>query len=407
MAKTNGRYEIITENLSSWERALRLFESTTGMTVSLYLADGKRVLGPYATTPMGEHLLGSGAFGSGGTAERAEVEELIPILTLKETRVKLFADALTILGIPIKVEREVVGVIYAGWVFDHFPDPIECDRLSKIFSLSSMNFWQLARMQAPVSPEKLKIYEEMLVLMVSTMSEQMVSVKELRTASRIKDELLALVSHELKTPLTSLLLRVQMLKSQKITPDKMPGFIKSMEASTLLQSQMVEDLLDAAKIITGKFSVQSDEIDLKRLISEAVDLLSLQSADKEIRIQFTDIGGDYRFKGDALRLKQAILNLLSNSVKFTPRGGHISISLTRNISNYFIKVTDDGEGIDAEFVKEIFERFSQERERVSSKAGLGLGLFIVKRIIELHGGTIEVHSPGKNKGTVFEILLPH
>lgn len=407
MVKSDKKFEIITENLPSWERALVLFENMTGLTVSLYLASGERVIGPLSMSPLGMHLKELGAFKIGGVAQRSEKDELIPILALKETRIKLFADTLTILGIPIKVDKEVIGVIYAGWVFDHFADPIECERLSRLFGSSGMDLWQIARMQAPVSPEKLRIFQEMLELMVSTMSEQMFTLREFRNASRIKDELLALVSHELKTPLTSLLIRVQMLKTHKIAEEKMPEFIRSMESSTQLQSKLVDDLLDAAQIVTGKFSINREMVDLKKIIEESMDMLSFQCLEKNIKLQFSEVGGDYRYNGDGLRLKQVVINLLGNALKFTPPGGHISVGLTRNISNFLLKISDDGDGIDAGFVQEIFDRFSQERLKINSRAGLGLGLFIVKRIIELHNGSIDVFSAGKNKGTVFEVLLPH
>lgn len=407
MTKPLLRSEIILENLPSWEKALRLFEKTTGLTTSLYLASGVRVLGPFSSTPMGVHMIECRVFEDGGIAQRAEVDELIPILTLKEGRIKLFADALTILGIPVRIDNEVVGVIYAGWVFDHFADPIECERLSRLFGTSGVNLWQIARMQAPVSPEKLKIYQEMIELMVSTMTEQLVSMRELRHASKIKDEILALVSHELKTPLTSLLLRVQMLKNHKVSDEKMKTFISSMESSTLVQSKMVDDLLDAAQIATGKFNVSHTDMDLKDLLKESMELLSSQGLGKNLSMSLVDIGGDYRFSGDPLRLRQAFLNLLLNSIKFTRDGGKISVSLTRNLTNFHIQITDNGDGIEESFFPALFERFSQQKAIVNSKAGLGLGLFIAKKIFELHGGSIEIHSEGKGKGTVCEIILPH
>lgn len=397
---------IIEDNLESWERILRLFEKTSGLTCSLYLSNGKRLIGPISSTPMGEYLVAQGIFKENQVGHRIEIDELIPLHVLGEKRSKRFADALTILSIPIYSDGRVAGCIFAGWIFDHFPDPIECERIARIIGSNGLEFWQVARMQPPISPEKMKIHEEMLVLLVSTISEQLVSIKELSEASRIKDELLALVSHELKTPLTSLMLRIQMLKTNKVSAEKFPTFIRTMEDNTRVQTRLVEDLLDAAKIITGKFSLETHEFDLKMLLLSVIEEVSPIAHTKELTISFTDLGGDYRFNGDNIRLKQCFSNIISNSVKFTPAGGTIEVNITRNISNFLIRFKDSGKGVDKNFQTHIFERFAQHERTNSANSGLGLGLFIVKRIVDLHHGSIELESSGEGKGTIFEISLP-
>lgn len=376
------------------------------MITALYLADGTRVLGPFTTTPQGEMLVGTGAFERGRMAFHAEQEELIPIYQLKAPREKRFADILTILGVPVMVEKKICGVVFAGWVFDHFPDPIECDRLATLFGIPPITFWQTARTQAPVSREKLSIFLDSLQLLISTMTDQMKAIRDLRESSRIKDEVLALVSHELKTPLTSLLLRVQMLKAHRVPEDRMGTFISSLETNTLLQTQLVEDLLDAAKITANRLVIEEVPMDLKELIDEVTELVRTPATDKHLNLTFTHAGGDYRCYADPRRLRQCFLNILTNAVKFTPEGGSVDVHLERGMTDFYISVTDNGIGIEALRLPYIFERFFQHDRDTKAPSGLGLGLYIVKRIVELHHGTVSAESRGHNRGTKIRIALP-
>lgn len=405
----NSAKEIVLANLAQWERALALFEKTTGLTTSLYLSDSQRVLGPFANTPLGSELTRSGAFNQYQLAHRAEIEELIPVIALQEMRTKKIADALTVLFMPIRVDGKIIGVVVTGWVFDHFADPIECDRVSQLFGIPSMQLWQIARMQAPVSPEKIAIYQEMLTLIISTLTDQLISIKILKDAAKVKDELLNMVSHELKTPLTSLLLRVQMLRSHRVPENKIDSFIEGMEINAKVQSRLIEDLLDAAKIASGKFQLTPTPLDLHQVLTETMDLVSDVAQKKSVTLDYYHLGNDYRYNGDELRLKQALWNLLMNAIKFSPEKSKIEVSLTRNISHFMIRVRDEGLGIDSRHFSLIFDRFTQaaKDEMITpNEGGLGLGLFIVKNIIEGHGGTIEVDSQGANKGSTFELFLP-
>lgn len=407
MSLIKSKQEIILSNIPQWEKTLSLFEKATGLIASLYITPTTRVAGPFATHPLGTFLVKSGVFELNQVAHRSEIEEMIPLQVQKSVRIKKFADALSIICIPLIIDKELVGVIYAGWVFDHFADPIECDRLGRLFGLSGFDFLQIARIQAPVSPEKLRIYEEMLCMMVTGQIEQLIANQELKQASRVKDEIFSVVSHELKTPLTSMLLSVQMLKNRKISTDKFSEYINRIERNALFQSQLIEELLDASKIMSGDFSIEPSVIDLKSIIDESVHMISNELESKSLKIDFKDYGGNFTYKGDYLKLRQSFWSLLANSVKHTPAGGKISITLSKTYSGYSLSFKDSGVGIDKDYLPKLFETFSREEQNpLSPTAGLGLGLFIVKRIIELHDGSIEVASEGKEKGANVSIFLP-
>lgn len=402
----NPLFSIIRDNIPQWERALSLFERATGLTTSLYYADGKRALGPFVSTPLGETLLNSGAFAEGMVAHRAEIEEMIPVVALGEIRHKKFADSLAVIFIPIMVNDSLIGAVATGWVFDHFADPLECDRLAKIFGLQNLDFWVMARTQSPVSPEKLHIYQDMLGLIVSTLTDQMIALRELTHSMKIKDDILLLVSHELKTPMTSLMLRLQMLKGHKVPEWKFDSFMEKLEVSAKVQTRLIEDLVDAAEISSGHFHLRKGPLDLSSILQETVKLVSGIAEEKSVLINFSHLGGDYRSVGDGARLKQVFMELLLNAVKASPKKSGVDVRLDRNISTFVISIRDRGKGITEDVLPRIFQVFSHGIDKDLSDRGLGLGLYIAKNIIQKHGGTIDVESKGVGSGATFVVRIP-
>lgn len=401
------RENLIRNSIQDWSQAIELFARTTNMTASLYLQSGLRVCGPFGYTPLAQFLQSSGKFKEGEIAQYCEQRELLKVISTGKKTSFDFAQSLRIEAIPVKYQDELLGVVMLGWTFDHFPDPIECERIARDLSLPGNQMWQMARLQSPTSNEKFTVYEDMLKLLMSTLTQQLIAFQKVKEASRVKDELLAIVSHELKTPLTSLLLRIQMLKSHKVDPEKMDNFLKSMEVNAKMESKLIDDLLDAARMVTGKYHFEPKLIDLQKTLYGAVDMISDAARERELNLVVNGLEKPSPIYGDPIRLSQAIINLLNNSIKFTPMGGKIEITLRNNISNYEIHIQDNGQGIDDNFMPQMFEIFSQPSKKTGSiSSGLGLGLALVKNIIDLHNGKIEVQSLGENLGTKFEIKLP-
>ncbi len=401
------KFDLITDFLPDWERMLELFSKASGMTSSLYLPDRTRVAGPYAGSAFGKFLVDSGLFAVDELAHTFEAERSYLATVEKKFEDLRFKDGLTVKLLPILSHNQVLGVVVFGWYFDHFPDPVECFKLSKVFKQPETAFWQAASVQAPTSREKATNHAEMLSLLCSTLTQQLTYLKHATVNARLKDELLAVVSHELKTPLTSILLRVQMLKKNGLQPEKLMDFAHSLESNALVQVKLIEDLLDAAKVITGKFKIEFLPIDLKTVVLAAVNTVEASASKKDIAILTTGLDASYPFMGDGFRLQQAFWNVLANSVKFSSPGGKIHVSLTQNVSSYVIKIQDHGQGIEPSFMPFLFNKFSQhESEEIHGNGGLGLGLSLVKTIIELHHGTVEVESAGAGKGSTFQINLP-
>ncbi|HEY8133133.1 MAG TPA: ATP-binding protein [Thermoanaerobaculia bacterium] len=221
-----------------------------------------------------------------------------------------------------------------------------------------------------------------------------------------KDRMLATVSHELRTPLTSILGWTTLLRSLGADAETTQLALASIEQSARLQSRLVEDLIDVSKAAAGKLRIDVSEIDLRDVLEASLETMRPAAEAKRVRLSTSIHVADLRMSGDAARLQQVFWNLLSNAVRFTPAGGKIDLSVSRDDGSVLVRVTDTGAGIEKEFLAHVFEPFAQENESGQSIAGLGLGLSIARRLVELHGGTISAASEGRGRGAEFAVRLP-
>lgn len=229
-------------------------------------------------------------------------------------------------------------------------------------------------------------------------------------ADRMKDEFLATLSHELRTPLNAVLGWAQILRL-KITDasDDIRRGLEAIERNARLQTQLIDDLLDMSRIISGKVRLDLQEVNPIESIDAAIETLLPTATTKGVRIEKNLAVDASPISGDPSRLQQIVWNLLSNAVKFTPRGGVVQVLLSRSACSdaIVIDVTDNGIGIASDFINHVFERFRQADASTSrSHSGLGLGLAIVKQLVDLHGGTVRATSPGHGLGTTMSITLP-
>lgn len=225
-------------------------------------------------------------------------------------------------------------------------------------------------------------------------------------ANRAKDDFLATVSHELRTPMTATLGWVRMLQMGTLDETTEVVALDAIERSTRAQAKLIEDILDVAGIISGKFHLEVAPVDLRVVVSNAIETLHPAAAAKQIAVS-TSFDGVHAVQGDAARLQQIVWNLLANAIKFGNRGGHIDVKVSRHDGTARIEVTDDGPGIEADFLPHVFDRFRQaDSGATRTHGGLGLGLAIVRHLSELHGGTVSAASPGRGQGATFTVELP-
>ena len=231
--------------------------------------------------------------------------------------------------------------------------------------------------------------------------------QEAERAGRIKDEFLATLSHELRTPLHAIFGWTQIIKLNPRDEAAISEGINVIDRNVRLQTELIEDLLDMSRIISGKVRLDMRRVRLPELIDAALDSVMPALSAKTIRLEKV-VGSDVEYvSGDPGRLQQVLWNLLTNAIKFTPKEGTIQVRAHRVASHLEIRVTDTGEGIAPEFLSQLFERFSQsDASTTRNHGGLGLGLSIVRHLVEMHGGTIRAESPGVGQGATFVLSLP-
>jgi signal transduction histidine kinase len=257
----------------------------------------------------------------------------------------------------------------------------------------------------PVFDEDSRV--DSIVIVAHDVTELATAKLEAEAANRLKDEFLATLSHELRTPLNAVLGYTQMLRGGVIGNERLPAVLETIERNARLQEQLVSDVLDVSRIITGKLRLDVMPVDLTRVIQEALETVIPAASAKGVRLQRIIDHPGVPVAGDAQRLQQVVWNLLSNAVKFTPRGGRVQVRLARVNSHVEITVSDTGEGIAPEFLPHLFQRFQQADGTLTrAHSGLGLGLAISRHLVEAHGGRIHATSPGRGSGTTVCVELP-
>jgi signal transduction histidine kinase/ActR/RegA family two-component response regulator len=232
-------------------------------------------------------------------------------------------------------------------------------------------------------------------------------LNQLEQADHQKDLFLATLSHELRTPLNSMLGWIQLLRGETGKQIDFKYGLDVIERNARAQSELISDILFVSQVITGKLTLNTETVDVTSVVQAAIDVVHPSIEAKRIQLQTAFDSHATKIKGDPDRLQQVFLNLFSNAIKFTPENGRIEVRVKRTNSNVEVEVTDTGQGIKPEFLPFVFERFRQADSSYTRQVGgLGLGLAIVRHLVEMHGGSVAVESEGENKGATFKIMLP-
>lgn len=228
------------------------------------------------------------------------------------------------------------------------------------------------------------------------------------TANRLKDEFLAVVSHELRTPLSAVLGWARLLLSGQLDPERATRAVETIERNAKGLARIIDDVLDISRILGRGVHVEQETVDLRSVIRLALDEVHPAAIARGVEVTITDpVASPGPVAGDATRLQQVVANLLANAVKFTPSGGRIEVRLTCHASDAVIEVADTGQGISPDFLPHVFDRFAQaDGSSTRRHGGVGLGLAIVRALVERHGGTVLAESPGLGQGATFTVRLP-
>lgn len=294
------------------------------------------------------------------------------------------------------------GEVYGGLFMGH-PD-------RDVFSERATRIVEGLAAQVAVAMDNARLYESAQKARAraeQTAGENESLYRQAQESSQLKEEFLATISHELRTPLNAILGWATMLRNGKIPETETRKALETIERNARAQAQLIDDLLDVSRIITGKLRMDVRPADPNLFIEAAIEAVKPAAEAKGIRIQKIMDTNVVSVPGDPVRLQQVVWNLLSNAIKFTPRGGRVQVILERVNSHIEIVVSDTGQGIAAEFIPHVFDRFRQADQKTSRQhGGMGLGLAIVKHLVELHGGTVHASSPGRDQGSSFTVRLP-
>ena len=281
------------------------------------------------------------------------------------------------------------SILYCEWY-----NSVLNDEAGKLVSVLSLVLDVTARKRAEEELDRLLVRERE----ARRVAEQ---------ADRLKDEFLATLSHELRTPLTSVLGWASLIRSGDVDEANFPRAMEIIERNARSQARLIDDLLDVSRIITGNLRLELHSIDFAPVIEAANDALRPAAEAKGIQLQIEFASQACKVRGDTNRLRQVVWNLILNAIKFTPRGGRVVVGLHCNDSFAQLTVSDTGDGIDRDFLPYVFDRFRQAEGSISRKqGGLGLGLAVVRHLVELHGGSVSAESGGPGQGATFTVELP-
>ena len=390
--------------------ALEKYAAVTHQTVQVYGADGSPLAGAVNRTPLFDLFSldqGLGMFTVCALRCLSQSGPNPPVVIEEQ-------HGVAVVGTPLVLAGTVVGAAVAGYALTTHLSHREVTRLARDRGLAFDDVWTLTRKELPLSSARLPLLGELLAIIGNTLlsehhrSRQLEDTSlRLAEASEAKDRFLAVLSHELRTPLTAILGYAALVLKGSFDEAGVRHALEVIERNAKLQTQLIGDLLDVSRIISGSLRLDLRSTALQPVIEAAVANSQPAARTKGVRFDVRLHPSVARISGDPGRLQQVVSNLLVNAIKFTPAGGTVEVRLEETGPEVQIVVRDTGAGIRQEFLPYVFERFRQDdATEARSHGGLGLGLAIVRDLVALHNGSVHVESPGEGRGATFTVSLP-
>jgi signal transduction histidine kinase len=402
-----GRPQHPEVNWEEWGPPLHQFAQATGLTVSAYDAGGMRMVGPLVASRTARFLQTSTLWHDDGPGSELERRIVAAVAASGKAIEDEDFHGLRVCSLPLTQFGKVYGVLAFGWCFRDFSSPMACEQIGRLIGAPGHVMWNEVRLETPMSDARMATNVALLRTLAGSIDRQRETIEQLNRVSRTRDLFLATVSHEMRTPLAALSMRVElMLKTHPDLPPAVASGLNAMRVHVRQEAAMVDDLIDAARTLTGQLSVLRAPVTLGRIVRDAVSTIEVNAHEKGIAFSVSplDYGDGIAIAGDARRLQQVLWNLLLNAIKFTPAGGSIQVNISATAGQVRIDVVDSGQGIDEDDLPLVFGAFTLQTH--ANATGLGLGLYIARRIVELHGGELTVSSGGIGQGSTFTIRLP-
>ncbi len=397
---------------SSWTPALEKYAEATGWSVALFDLETRLVLRT-APTPLvtlfGEDDVAAGLFLD--CARRC-------LLPDGERRAVVVSDArgLTVVGTALALNGTVMGAAVGGYALAQFCHVGGVRDWARSAGVPFDTLWNIVRRLSPAPERRLILHGELLQVLGDALLGEVCRTRQyedvaerLRAADAIKDEFLAVLSHELRSPMHAILGWLRVLSSAGMRdPDLVDRAVKTIERNVSMQTQIINDLLDVSRILSGKLEIEHEIVDLTTLVTGCVESLQPTAHGKQVALRLIiPAPGATPVVGDSIRLQQVVSNLVGNAIKFTDADGVITVTVEQQPGSIGVIVEDTGHGIAPEFLPHLFERFRQADGSSGRKhGGLGLGLSIVKHLVMLHGGEVHAASPGIGRGARLSITIP-
>lgn len=393
-----------------WGPALEKFGAVTDLTVALW-ADGRIVYGPIHTTPLFEVFAQNGydprIFADCARRCLAQVHDRPAVVVAP-------AYGLAVVGTSLVLDDQIVGAAVAGYALVEFGRSSAVALLAREAGVPFPRLWGIARKMQPVPERRLMLHGELLQILGDAILRENhrtrqyeATAAELTSEVAAKDEFMAMLGHELRNPLAAVLNSAEVLRrAYPLSPEAL-RLVGVVDRQTRQLSRIADDLLDVSRIRSQKSVLDRLPVDLREVAQAAIDALRVSGRDDEHPISVSLPSAPLVVDGDAARLGQVFGNLLDNAIKYTPSGGKIELILESSGDDALVRVRDQGAGIEPKLLPRIFEVFSQGKIALDrSRGGLGLGLALVKALVEAHGGTVEARSDGAGSGSEFRVKLP-
>jgi signal transduction histidine kinase/ActR/RegA family two-component response regulator len=387
-----------------WQPALEKFGAVTNLSVAVYGADGEIACGPLPMSPLFA-IFDENGFDPGAHADC--VTSCLAQTTARPAVVVTAECGLAVVGTSLILDGRIVGAAVAGYALIDFCQRQAIERMARQAAVPFRQLWDIARQQQPIPSRRLVLHGELLQVLCDTLIRENARTRQyeeaaerLTVVSAAKDEFLAVLSHELRTPLTPILGWARLLKTG-LAPAKVARAADVIERNTQLQLRLVDDLVELNRSMRGSVVLDLKVQDLGDMVRRAVEALADAAGEKGVIVRCIDDGEPMRVSADDDRLQQVFRNVLSNAVKFTPPGGNIVVTLSRQGDEAVAEVRDTGEGLAADFLPSAFEMFRQQEAGTRRQhAGLGIGLALVKRLMDAHGASVTIASEGYGRGAV-------